>query len=108
LLYRNNEIFIKMKSKVFKNAWELVKTMGITLSLALSIAWQEAKIDNLGNRLIVAQSKAFNYKEEKAIETEMSFHIRKVNEIKPCYVNFAKPDNSGAAYYYGVGRYNGD
>lgn len=97
-----------MKSLIFTNAWSLVRTLGITFSSALVIAWGEAKIDRLTNSLIIAQGKAFNYKEEKAIEFAMATEIRKVNSVKPCYVNFSKPDNSGAAYYYGVGRYNGD
>lgn len=97
-----------MKSKVFTNAWNLVKTMGLTLSMALTIAWQEAKVDKLANDYTVSQGIAFNYKNTKAIENELDLQTRKLNNIKPCYVNFSKPDNSGAAYYYGCGRYNGD
>jgi len=98
-----------MKSTIFKNAWNLVKTLGITLSSALSIAWGEYKIDSLTNDLIVAQGKAFSYKEQTAIETEMAVLIRKVNAVKPCHVCYKNEiDNSGAAAYYGVGRYCGD
>jgi len=97
-----------MKSTVFINAWNLVRTMGLTLSMALTIAWQEAKVDKLANDYAVSQGIAFNYKNTKAIETELDLQTRKLNNIKPCYVNFTKQEDSGAAYYYGCGRYNGD
>lgn len=97
-----------MKSKVFTMAWQLVKTMGVSLSIALTIAWQEAKVDRLAEQYTLSQSKAFNYQETHKIELELGVQVKKLNSIKPCYVNFAKPDNSGASFYYGVGVYNGD
>lgn len=97
-----------MKSKVFTNAWQLVKTMGLSLSMALTIAWQEAKVDKLSNDYAVSQGIAFNYKNTQAIEIELALQVRKLNQIKPCHVNFAKPQDSGAAFYYGCGHYNGD
>lgn len=98
-----------MKSLVFTNAWHLVKTMGVTLSLALSIAWQEAKVDKLAEKYTLSQSVAFNYKETQAIEIELGLQTRKLNAIKPCYVCYkSEITNSGAAYYYGSGHYNGD
>jgi len=97
-----------MKSTVFLNAWELVRTLGITLGNALSIAWAEAKLKSLENDWQIASGKAFNYSEEKAIEQKMAVLIRKVNSIKPCYVNFKGLCNSGASFDYGCGKFNGD
>lgn len=98
-----------MKKSVFTNAWQLVKTMGLSLSMALTIAWQEAKVDKLSNDYAVSQGIAFNYNNTKSIEMELDLQTRKLNQIKPCHVCYkSEMNNSGAAFYYGVGRYNGD
>ena len=101
-----------MKSIVFKNAWNLVKDLGITFSSALVIAWGEAKLDKLTENWIIENGKAFNYKKVNAIEIAMAIETKKVNAIKPCYFCYnserSERSNAGAAYYYGVGRYNGD
>lgn len=98
-----------MKKTVFTNAWAMVREIGISFRSALSIAWCEAKLNKLENDWQIASGKAFNYSEEKNIETEMASLSQKLNSIKPCYFCYdSERSNSGAAYYYGVGRYNGD
>ena len=96
-----------MKSLVFKNAWNIVKSMGVSISIALSISWSEAKLNKMFNSLILAKSKAFNYSEEKAIEEKIALETRKLKSIKPCHVCYTN-ENNGAKYDYGVGLYNGD
>jgi len=46
-MYNNSRITKrkrKMKSQVFKSAWELVKSLGLTLSEALKKAWKAFKL----------------------------------------------------------------
>ena len=105
-----------MKTQIFKNAWEYVRTTGVTFSAALIIAWAEAKADKLTNDLIEAQGKAFNYKAEKQIELALSAEVKKINTYKPCHVYYMPKNefgayvvnNAGAALCYDGKTFNND
>ncbi len=59
------------KSKLFKNAWNLVKTTGCTISTALKTAWSEIKnTDTVAEKLI-----------------EMGFKVWEKGNNKRIYIN---------------------
>lgn len=97
-----------MKSLVFKSAWILVKEMGITLSSALVISWAERKVEKMQNDIDLLNAQAFRYQEVKAIESLQILLIKKIKQIKPCYLFTGNINNDGARHYYGIGVYNGD
>lgn len=97
-----------MRKLVFKTAWELVKSMGISLSNALKISWLEVKIDMLEKQIQILNGTAFTYKEVKRLEKIQFPLIKILNEFKPCYVSLKENRYTGAYLFYGLGTYNGD
>ncbi|MCC9016972.1 hypothetical protein [Flavobacterium lipolyticum] len=93
-----------MRKSIFKKAWELFRKFQMTFSQALIEAWKLAK-----RELLI---KAYN-----KIPSTRSFQKKKL-EAKKCWQSIETiayklrghlvANNSGAAAYYGLGRYNGD
>ena len=97
-----------MKSQVFKSAWKMVKETGVTFSNALTIAWAEAKMAALQAAWYVADGMAGSYQETKRINGLIAELFKRIQSIKVCSIVKVTPDYSGAAFDYGVGKYNGD
>jgi hypothetical protein len=95
-----------MKSQIFKNAWQLVKELGLTFSNALTIAWSEFKIDAMC--LIYNAGGCNDYQLSKKIDAQQVA----LSKVKPCNIEYKfnkQPiNNSGASAWYGIGVYNGD
>lgn len=96
-----------MKSEIFKSAWELVKQRGITLSLALKIAWADFKVTNLWteyNKFTCMTRGAESFEIYKKIKVLQKF----MWDNTPALTIYATINNDGARHDYGIGAYNGD
>jgi len=98
-----------MKSKIFKNAWKMVKEFGVTFPSALTIAWSEFKISLL--EIKYKSISVFEWKKQLQVRSLINNLVDKKNSIKPCNIEYKfnnKINNDGAKYWYGIGVYNGD
>lgn len=95
-----------MKSQIFKNAWQMVREIGINLSTALKISWAEFKISVL--ELKYKTISVFNCKIQLEVRKSINLLVELKNSIKPCFIFSNKINNSGAEKWYGIGAYSGD
>jgi hypothetical protein len=96
-----------MKTQIFKNAWQLVRELGINFSYALKIAWSEFKMEILYKEY--NQGGLFDY-ERYRIEKKIAPLSKFISNFKPCKIDFEPKvfSNAGAEHWYGIGVYNGD
>jgi hypothetical protein len=98
-----------MRKSIFTRAWELVKTLGLDLSLALRNAWLEFKLEKVFSRINELELKLNT--DDVREELKMLMPIARelniaLNSIKPVIkVEF---NNSGAEAYYNCGLFNND
>jgi len=96
-----------MKTQIFKNAWQLVRELGINFNSALKIAWSEFKMEILYKEY--NQGGLFDY-ERYRIEKKIAPLSKFISNFKPCKIDFEPKvfSNAGAEHWYGIGVYNGD
>ncbi|TDO67093.1 hypothetical protein EV143_1324 [Flavobacterium chryseum] len=93
-----------MKKSLFKKAWDLFRKFQMTFSQALIEAWKMAKREIL----IKAYNKIPSTKSLQKKKLEAKKLWQAIETITYPWRSHLVTNNSGAAGYYGIGKYNGD
>lgn len=100
-----------MKKSVFIKAWELVKSLGLNLSQALSLAWKQIKADSLWetiNNLELKLNTADVRAELKSLYSKVSVLELEIKSLMPCSFLKVEFSNLGAKHFYDGKTFNND